>query len=81
MPSIPQIVFTIIFPLAVLITLTGWTVVIITFIRRIRSGKDRSGSYPRRYYIPRRRRARPRSAWELALSTLPRSGRYITPLQ
>ena len=80
MPSIPQIVFTIIFPLAVLIILIGWTVVIVTFIRRIRSGKNRAGIDPRRYYIPRRRRARPRSAWELAKSTLPRSSKYITPL-
>ena len=80
MPSIPQIAFTLIFPLAVLIILTGWTVAIVTFIRRIRARKTSQGSHPRRTYLPRKRRSRSQDAWELANSALTRGNKFFTPL-
>jgi len=38
--------FWVIFPLAVLIVLSGWVMILISAIKRLRSGKQREGNVP-----------------------------------
>lgn len=75
--SLPQIAFSIIFPLAVLILIAGWSAALVAYLRR-----DRKGSKPARHpYLPRRRSAQPRDAWSLVREALPAAARRQLPPQ
>ena len=42
--SFPQMAFWVIFPLAGLIVLTGWVLIVVNAVKRLRSGKAREGN-------------------------------------
>ena len=44
--SFPQMAFWVIFPLAALIVLSGWVMILISAIKKLRSGKQREGNDP-----------------------------------
>ena len=44
--SFPQMAFWVIFPLAVLIVLSGWVMILISAVKKLRSGKQREGNEP-----------------------------------
>jgi len=44
--SFPQVAFWVIFPLAALIVLSGWVMIIISAVKKLRAGKQREGNDP-----------------------------------
>lgn len=44
--SFPQMAFWVIFPLAAMIVLSGWVMILISAIKKLRSGKQREGNVP-----------------------------------
>ena len=44
--SFPQMAFWVIFPLAALIVLSGWVMILISAIKKLRAGKHREGNDP-----------------------------------
>ena len=79
--SHPQTAFFIIFPLALIIIVAGWTAAMVAFIRRSRRGKYTEEKRIRRFYIPRRRVPHTRDAWELMRDSLRQTSRLRFPPQ
>ncbi len=44
--TFPQVAFWVIFPVAALIVLSGWTMILISAVKKLRSGKHREGNDP-----------------------------------
>lgn len=44
--SFPQVAFWVIFPLAALIVLSGWVMIILSAVKKLRAGKQREGNEP-----------------------------------
>jgi len=44
--SFPQVAFWVIFPLAALIVLSGWVMIVISAVKKLRAGKQREGNDP-----------------------------------
>lgn len=77
--SLPQIAFSLIFPLAVLLVLAGWTAAVVAFVRRRVKGSPSAGRTTRRPYLPRRRKPASRDSWELVRAALHNPGDSLFP--
>jgi hypothetical protein len=70
--------FWVIFPLAALGVIAGWTFAIVRLVKRLRSGNRNKERHHRRYY-PRPRHPHYRSDWNV-IDTATQDGTHYAPL-